>query len=127
MCSTRGRVVGIWVPVDAVRGVPPPEAEVIRREPRRDFAPGRELVVALEADRLWIKLITCGACRRVMGVSFVGKLSKLSDEQMRVVQERIGLGDEPLLASPAAWRAAYRGRPLPPVPDGAVILDAATP
>ncbi len=62
-----------------------------------------------------------------MGVSFVGSLSKLSDEQLRVVQERIGFGAETLLATPAQWRAAYRGRPLPPLPEGAIALDAAVP
>lgn len=118
-----GRVTGIWAMVDTVHGVPPAGAEIIREEPRREFAPGRSLTVALEGDRLWIKLISCGACRRVMGWSFVGDLSKLSDKQLSVAQARIGLPETlPPLRTPKAWRDAYRNRPLPPLPDGAMPM-----
>lgn len=127
MCSARGRVVGVWVPVDTVSGVPPEGAEIVRREPRQEFAPGRFLVVALEGERLWIQLVSCGACRRVMGASFVGQLPQLSDEQLRVVQDRVGLPAAPLLTTPAAWRKAYKDRPLPPLPDGATPFNSSTP
>jgi hypothetical protein len=56
-----------------------------------------------------------------MGWAFVGQLSKLSDAQLRGVQQRIGLPrDVPALHTPEAWREAYQNRPLPPLPDGAI-------
>ncbi len=127
MCSAKGRVVGVWVPVDSVSGVPPAGAEIVRSEPRQALAPGRSLVVGLEGERLWIQLVSCGACRRVMGVSFVGDLTQLSDEQLRVVQDRVGLPAAPVLVRAADWRKAYKDRPLPPLPDGATPFNSSTP
>lgn len=110
--------------VDTVDDVPPQGIEVIRDEPRRDMAPGRSLVVALEGERLWFRLVTCGACRRVMGWAFVGDLPNITDEQLRVIQERIGLpASVPPLRTARAWRDTYRDRPLPPLPDGSVSFD----
>ncbi|MBI3203481.1 MAG: hypothetical protein HYZ29_18225 [Myxococcales bacterium] len=118
LCNASGRVTGIWAPVDTVDGTPPAGAQVIRDEPRRDFAPGRSLTVALEGERIWVRLVSCGACRRVMGWAFVGDLSLLSDEQLDSLQERVGLPASPRLGTAAAWRAAYRNRPLSALPDG---------
>ncbi len=109
--------------VDTVDGVPPAGAQVIRVEPERATNPGRSLVVALEGDRLWFRLVSCGACRRIMGRAFVAELSKLSDAQLKDIQLRVGLpADVRPLHTPDAWRAAYRDRPLPPLPDASTPL-----
>jgi hypothetical protein len=121
ICDTSGRVVGIFAMVDTVRDAPPQDAEVIREEPRREMTPGRSLVVSIQGDHLWFRLVSCGACRRIMGWVFAGRLSKLSDAQLRDVQKRIGLPDDvPPLHTPDAWRKAYENRPPPPLPDGAI-------
>ncbi|MBK7579938.1 MAG: hypothetical protein IPI67_06995 [Myxococcales bacterium] len=119
LCDASGQVVGISAMVDTVDGVPPAGAEVIRVEPEREMNPGRSLVVALEQDRLWFRLVSCGACRRIMGWSFVGELARLSDAQLRDIQQRLGLPlNVPALRTSQAWRDVYRDRPLPAVPDG---------
>ncbi|MEZ4227220.1 MAG: hypothetical protein R3B13_40145 [Polyangiaceae bacterium] len=121
MCSASGEIVGIWVPVDYVKGVPP-AAEIIREEPRRDVAPGRSLTVALEGERLWIQAVSCGACRRIMGHAFVGLLPRLTEKQLQSVQQRIGIPETPVLSNADQWRDYYRDRPLPPLPDGATPI-----
>ncbi len=114
LCDTRGVVAGVWVPVDAVQDVPPARAEIIRLEPREEGAPGRELSVGVEDERLWVSYVTCGTCRRIMGWAFVGDLRRLSEVQLRAAQKRLGLPDSaPTLKTAAAWRDWYKGRPAP--------------
>ncbi len=116
-CDAGGRVSGVWAMVDTVRGIPPAGAEVIYRMQSDGGRPGRSLVLALEGERLWFSLVSCGMCRRILGWSFGGDLPKLSDEQLHVVQSRLGLPVDPPLRTSAAWRermktsaARYRRR-----------------
>src|SRR5258706_10891033 len=51
-CDARGRVAGVLLMFDLGGEVPPASAEVIRNEPP-STTKGRELTVALEAERLW--------------------------------------------------------------------------
>jgi hypothetical protein len=118
-CDHAGRVSGVWAMVDTVHGVPPREADVIRDEPVLQKSPGRSLVVALEGERLWFRLVTCGMCRRVMGYAFVGDLPRLSDEQLRAIETRLGLPPStPPLRTAKEWRDFYASHPLPRAGDG---------
>jgi hypothetical protein len=59
----------------------------------------------LDGETLYIKKVTCGSCRRVIGWGFSGQLDALSDEQLRALQTKLGFGREPtLLDSAEAWR-----------------------
>jgi hypothetical protein len=110
-----GKVVGVWRPVDTVKGpVPPAGVELIAQLEAKEFAPGRSLALGIDGDRLYFRLVTCGACRRVLGWAFAGSLSGMSDDQLRMTQARLGLGPSPLLRTRAQWQAAYaHGAGLP--------------
>ena len=105
-CDASGRVTGVWAMVDTVQGIPPASAEVIHESASDGGMPGRSLVLALEGERLWFSLVSCGRCRRVLGWSFGGDLPKLTDEQLHVMQQRLGLPSDPPLRTAAAWRTA---------------------
>jgi hypothetical protein len=113
MISCNGnRVAGVLVPVDTVDGVPPPSAEIIHSSPGDSSPPQRQLTVAVEGERLWYRLVTCGICRRVMGWSFVGDLPLLTDEQLRTNQARLGIPPStPPLRTADDWRRYYRSLP----------------
>lgn len=106
VCDPSGRVIGLWLPVDAAPHELPASAMVLCDQQRPEPIPKRSLTIALEGDRLWIRYVSCGACARVMGHAFVGLLSQLDTEQLRFAQTRIGLPAEPLLTTAAAWSAA---------------------
>jgi hypothetical protein len=110
-CDGSGRVTGVWAMVDTIQGIPPDGAEVISRMQGDGGSRGRSLVLALEGERLWFSLVTCGICRRILGWSFGGDLPKLTDEQLHVVQSRLGLAADPPLRTAAAWRKAFRNPP----------------
>ena len=87
---------------------------MIRDEPLSPGQPGRSLVVAVEGERLWVRQVTCGMCRRIMGWSFVGDLPKLGEDQLRAIQTRLGLpASAPTLKTAKDWRDFYKSRPLP--------------
>lgn len=106
VCDPSGRVIGLWLPVDAAPHELPASAVVLCDQQRPESIPQRSLAIRLEGDRLWIRYVSCGACARVMGHAFVGLLSQLDAEQLRFAQTRVGLPAEPLLTSAEAWRAA---------------------
>jgi hypothetical protein len=119
ICGSDGRVAGVFVMVDTAGPFPPESAERIRHEPRVQFAPGHELEVALEGERLFVKNVSCAACRRVMGRAMVADLARLDDAGLRIVENVTGLpSDAPLLRDAEAWRKFYRDRPLPAPRDG---------
>jgi hypothetical protein len=106
-CDARDIAVGLRTMVDMVHGVPPKGAKIIHDAPRDNSGPGTELSIAFDGRLLWIRAVTCGKCRRVMGWAFVGVLDELSDAQLADVQDRAQLPKAPLLRTPAAWEAAY--------------------
>lgn len=103
-CDTAGRVSGVMMPVDLLHGVPPAGTEVLRHDARTPEPPGQEVLVAAEGERLWVRAVSCGACRRVMGWSFVGDLPRLRDTEIQSLQERLGLPRDPVLKTAAAWK-----------------------
>ncbi|MBI5547152.1 MAG: hypothetical protein HY901_25000 [Deltaproteobacteria bacterium] len=107
-CDESGRISGVVMPVDVLHGVPPPRAEVLHEHPDPRDVPGQSLTVAVEGERLWIRRVTCGRCRRVMGWSMVGDLPRMRAEDLVQVQARLGLPAEPVLRDARAWREASR-------------------
>ena len=110
-CDDGRSVAGIWLrsPMDAS----PPEARLLAWEVSatgdRGNRPG-QLVrkVALEGDRLWIYTVGCGMCRVIRATLFVGDLTRLSEQQLREVQEAAGLPAWPPLPSGRRFEAACR-------------------
>jgi hypothetical protein len=94
---------------DVMRNVVPADAEIVRDEAVSD-ADGRGggRKVALARGHIYLELLTCARCRRQLGWAFVGDLARLSDDDLRLAQERTGLPRNPLLRSPDAWRRALR-------------------
>jgi hypothetical protein len=106
-----GRVAAIYSPVDLAEGVPPAAAEAIHEESAPPFS--RSLLIAIEGERLWIKMVTCGTCRRVTGWAFVGDLERMSDEGLQGLAQRLRLpADTPLLRTSAEWRSFVRDKQL---------------
>ncbi len=66
--------------------------------------------VAIVDGRVWVRMITCGRCRRVMGWSFVGDLAAMTDRQLRELQRTLGIGDD---VSPLRTVEAWRAQKLP--------------
>lgn len=112
MCGSDGRIAGIRVPVDHALDGAPPQAENIRHESPDEPARRHGLDVAVEGERLWIRLVTCGTCRRIMGSAFVGDLPRLSAAQLKLVQRLVGVPDDKPLQTAADWRAHYRSLPI---------------
>jgi len=81
--------------------------EIFADQRSKEFSPGRSLVLGVEGERLWFRLVTCGACRRIMGWAFVGNLARMSDAQLAMTQTRLGLSPKPAMRTREAWRAAY--------------------
>jgi hypothetical protein len=65
-------------------------------------------MIATRGDELYIKQVTCGACRRVLGQGFAGHLSHMNETQLRALQKQLGLGDDmPLLESTEKWTSFF--------------------
>jgi hypothetical protein len=103
-CTEDGKLAGRWVPVDTVN--PPASAVAVFEALHPELEKQPSLVIKLDGETLYIEKVTCGSCRRVIGQGFSGQLDVLSDEQLRALQTKLGLGREPpLLDTAEAWRA----------------------
>lgn len=112
LCGADGRVAGLVAPVDHVLAIPPDVADKLFDTRSEQGGADRELTIAVEGDRLWIRAVTCGRCRRIMGWGFVGELSRLSDAQLVSVQKRVGLPDDVgALRTAGAWKRAIASAP----------------
>jgi len=112
ICGTSATVAAVAGPVDMVRGIPPAQAEVLTSIKQPSYPLGREqetLVVAREAQRLWVALVTCGGCRRIRGTSVVADLDQLGAEGVAALQRMLHLPEEPKLATVDDWRHALEG------------------
>jgi len=105
-CDGEGRIAGAVYPVDVLTGVPPPSAEIVFEAKDPSGAPGQSLTVAVEGERLWIRRVTCGRCRRVLGWSLVADLPRTGAEDLRQLQVKLGLASLPPLRDARAWRKA---------------------
>ncbi|APR79017.1 Hypothetical protein A7982_04364 [Minicystis rosea] len=113
-CDTAGRVSGVIMPVDVLEGVPPAGAEILATDSEPGHPIKREYVVALDArgTRLWVRAVTCGDCRRMLGWSFVGDLARLEPGDLQTVQGRLGLPRDPVLKTADAWRKAVAAKKI---------------
>jgi hypothetical protein len=101
-CTDDGKLAGSWVPVDTLKV--PDEVEIIFNAEGPDATKQTSLMIATRGDELYIKQVTCGACRRVLGQGFAGHLSHMSEAQLRELQKQLGLGDDmPVLESTEKW------------------------
>jgi hypothetical protein len=102
-CTDDGKLAGRWVPVDTLR--PPTSAQTVFEAASPGVEQQPSLIILLDGGTLYIKQVTCGSCRRVIGWGFSGQLDILNDEQLLALQVKLGLGFEaPLLDSADAWR-----------------------
>jgi hypothetical protein len=107
-CTPEGKLAGRWVPVDTVR--PPTSAETVFEATHTDIEQQPSLAILLDGETLYIKWVTCGSCRRVIGFGFSGDLAAMSDEQLRAMQTKLGLArDAALNDSAAGWRRYVTG------------------
>lgn len=101
-CTEDGKLAGTWVPVDLLKV--PDDVVVIFNAEGPDTSKQTSLLIATRGDALYIKQVTCGACRRVLGRGFAGQLSHMSEAQLRELQTQLGLAqDLPLLEDAAKW------------------------
>lgn len=109
-CTEDGKLAGRWVPVDTLH--PPTSAEIVFEASQPDIQQQPSLTILLDGETIYVKHVTCGSCRRVLGQGFSGALAALSDEQLRALQTKLGLAvDSPLMDSPDAWRSYIGGKP----------------
>lgn len=98
-------VVGQWTAVDRMT-VPDDAVELfMAAAPGSGGSRGRRLTVAVRGEELFLRFVTCGACRRVLGEAFEGRLDQLDEPQVLHVQETLGLKGEPAMGTAAAWTA----------------------
>jgi hypothetical protein len=103
-CTADGKLAGRWVPVDTLDT--PPGVQPVFEAQHPDHEKQPSLVITLDGGTLYIEQVTCGSCRRVTGWGFSGELEALSDEQLRALQTKLGLGREPPpLDSAEAWQS----------------------
>lgn len=109
-CTDDGKLAGQWLPVDLLKL--PGDVHIIFTALGPDHSKRSSLLIATRGDQLYIKQVTCGGCRRVLGQGFVGQPSQMSEAQLRELQTRLGLGTElPVLASTEAWASFCAGQP----------------
>jgi hypothetical protein len=107
-CTPEGKLAGRWAPVDTVR--PPTTAETVFEATHPDNERQPSLTILLDGETLYVKSVSCGSCRRVIGFGFSGDLAAMSDEQLRAMQTKLGLSrDVALNDSAAGWRRYVDG------------------
>lgn len=109
-CTEDGKLAGEWVPVDTLRI--PDDAEVIFHDPGTSTEGNTELTLAIRGeDELYIRHVTCGQCRRVIGQGFSGHLAAMSPEQIRELETQLGLAEDmPVLETTETWKS-FAGDP----------------
>ncbi len=110
VCAKDGRVAGVYQPADFLHQSPPDSAEILvesRTPPNLPASRGESLMVALDGQRLWIRKITCSACRRIIGTAFIGELPMMESDDLLKLQRLLSLPADIPLTSPDHWRAAY--------------------
>jgi hypothetical protein len=105
LCDASGLVAGVWAPVDVLHDVPPEGAAILRDVPMQGDR-GTSLRVGIAGTKIYVQHVTCGRCRRILGEAFAGDFTRLSDEDLRALQEHLGLPGDPLLRTADAWKAA---------------------
>jgi hypothetical protein len=106
-CTKANKLAGRWMAVDALEI--PDDVEIIFNAEGPDSSRQSSLLIATRGDELFIKHVTCGSCRRVLGQGFAGHLSHMSEDQILGVQAQLGLGDDVgVLATGTDWASFAR-------------------
>lgn len=109
VCSDSGRVVGIYQPADAIPQ--PPDTAVVLAAPTGSDSVD-DAYIALESERLWVRRVVCGRCRRVLGWSLIGDIPSMSEQQLLDLQAALGFNNTvPALRTADAWRR----QPMPSI------------
>lgn len=87
---------------------PPAGAEVLGFD--GDLAYVSSSFVAVDGTRLLIRKVSCGRCRRVMGWSFTGEPARMTNDELKELQLRLGLD---AAVAPLRSVAAWRGQSMP--------------
>jgi hypothetical protein len=107
-CTEDDKLAGSWSMVDKVRI--PDDVEIIFNAEGSDTRQQSSLMIAVRGDELYIRHVTCGSCRRILGQGFVGHLSHMNAEQVAAMQATLGLGEDvELLDSGEKWASFARG------------------
>jgi hypothetical protein len=61
--------------------------------------------IAVREPWLWIRQVTCPGCRALIGWAFIGDMTRLSDDDLVLLQQRVGVDAAPL-RSFEAWQKA---------------------
>lgn len=101
-CDAEGIAVSLSAPVDTVPDIPWERIQVIHEATGLDR--GASIKVGNTGERLWIQHVSCGICRRILGVAIVADLDRLSDEQRRRIQDEAGVPTDPVLRTVEDWR-----------------------
>ncbi|MFP6683514.1 MAG: hypothetical protein VB934_02325 [Polyangiaceae bacterium] len=103
-CGSDGRVAGVFHGGRAGYAGTPGGWTTLHSE-----QPGRmQPIVATIAVRepwLWIHQVTCPECRALIGWAFIGDMTRLSDDDLVLLQQRVGVDAAPL-RSVEAWQKA---------------------
>jgi hypothetical protein len=103
-CTEDGKLAGRWVPVDTLKV--PEDAELVFDAAHPDDEGQPSLSVAIHGETLYLRHVTCGSCRRVIGQGFSGAVARMTEDQRAAMQAKLGLAAElPVLADIEGWRA----------------------
>lgn len=106
-CSKTGEIVGAFGAADHVNEAPEGAEIVAQAAKTKDGREAPPSYVATAGDWLFVRVVTCAYCRRILGWSFAGKPSDMQDGDLLQLASRLGVPEsEPPLRSTAAWREA---------------------
>jgi hypothetical protein len=113
VCGPGGRVVAVFGSAYQLR-LAHQQGVLYRLKPRTRRQPS--LTVGHIGRAIWIRKISCGACRRILGFTAMIRLDRLSPTQRLAFNRILGLPAKLRLLTPKqVQRALYRGR-IPPRP-----------
>lgn len=121
-CGTTGRVSGVYADAYAYLALPPGAESLYERHSSDDQRSA--VLVSFDGPTVWLQLLQCGGCRKLVGWSFVGYPADLTDAQLQEVATRAGLPAGPPLRSRVEWAEASWDVAFEALPKG---MDAPAP
>lgn len=109
-CDTRGKVSGVTAEATpATEALPLPGARTVHKNTDFGPPPGRSLEVGVAGQLIAVNFVVCPRCESPKGFTFVGDLSRMTDADLAVLQQRIGLPPGTLpLRTHDDWQRALR-------------------
>lgn len=105
-CAADGRTAALQGPVDAHLADRLGATLAWRTTQGNTSIPRGSVSVSVQGPLVIVEQVTCAACRRVLGHTWVLRPERAPDALLRTVQRAAGLGTTTLRRSVAAWRAA---------------------